>query len=797
MGGVFGLSGEEFVTMLEVLFDTLRFSNVTTHLERSDPRDELFHPINRTSAVNKSQRSINVLAWIPKHASNGRLDYLKRVYMKKGFSEEEAMFTSKKNLEVIWDNLVQNYLRELFETFEGNLLLNHQAWRVKINQTVYCCNDCKQITFRNIVGVCPRYQCKGHLELIDIEQSRNHYKRLYEETIPVTMKVKEHTAQLRPTTAAQYQRDFVESKLNVLSCSTTFEMGVDVGGLEAVFLRNVPPETANYIQRAGRAGRRKSSVAFVLTYAQRRSHDLSYYNQPEEIIAGDVRPPIFKMDNPKIIQRHLHSTALSAFFRENSTYFGTVSDFLREEGGTDSGQNILHSFLQRRPKQLMESLMKIIPKDMQKELKIDSNEWARDLMIHDKSLLNKISAKFYADIQSLMELRNEAFKKNQKIDKISAVINRIKTQQLIGYFSTNNIIPKYGFPVDTVEMQVMEQQGSNIRLNRDLSMAISEYAPGSQVVANGYLYESIGINRVPGFEVPKIFYVDCNKCNYYEVVERVNPEYDGYTKACSNCNEINEVSCMIIPTFGFVAKKGARAGGRKPMRDTRSRVFFSEYDYVDSDGKKEKKKELQLNNVLVSMKYSPYGKLAVINKGRGNQGYSLCTVCGTVKPKGKRKHKNANNMDCNGSFEKRHVHLGHEFMSDVLELKFDGIQAFNNNKVFIWESVLYALLNGVSSQLGVDRNDIDGCIYHTNHATPSIILFDKVPGGAGYMREVFTHIEDVLDKSLQLLRVCQCGSETSCYGCLKNYSNQYCHDYLSRGAAMEFISKMIRQKVLG
>ena len=71
-------------------------------------------------------------------------------------------------------------------------------------------------------------------------------------------------------------------------------MGVDVGGLEAVFLRNVPPETANYIQRAGRAGRRKSSVAFVLTFAQRRSHDLNFYQEPENIIAGIIQASCIK-----------------------------------------------------------------------------------------------------------------------------------------------------------------------------------------------------------------------------------------------------------------------------------------------------------------------------------------------------------------------------------------------------------------------------------------------------------------------------------------------------------------------
>jgi ATP-dependent helicase YprA (DUF1998 family) len=137
-------------------------------------------------------------------------------------------------------------------------------------------------------------------------------------------------------------------------------------------------------------------------------------------------------------------------------------------------------------------------------------------------------------------------------------------------------------------------------------------------------------------------------------------------------------------------------------------------------------------------------------------------------------------------------HLGHEFITDVLELRFAGLLA-SNPDYNLWWSVLFALLEGASQALGIRRDDLDGALYrHRESPLPALVLFDNVPGGAGHVRRVAEELAPTFQTALMRVDACECGEETSCYECLRNFRNQPYHDQLQRGLARDFLHEVLQ-----
>ena len=116
-----------------------------------------------------------------------------------------------------------------------------------------------------------------------------------------------------------------------LSCSTTMEMGVDIGAVEFVMMTNVPPSIASYRQRVGRSGRRGQSLSLAFTFCKDRPLDREAFRDPGAYLTRKVAAPRVALNSAPIVQRHVNAYLLGAFLREHdgNAIAMTIGEFFR------------------------------------------------------------------------------------------------------------------------------------------------------------------------------------------------------------------------------------------------------------------------------------------------------------------------------------------------------------------------------------------------------------------------------------------------------------------------------------
>lgn len=831
------LSRSEAWELLVVLLNTLRQQGAVTYPPNVDPRDQAFAPRNVELFMQEYVgEGPGVLGWRPKRGSNRRVDFLARLLQRRtDMPDDRARKAAEEALPGIWRFLTTEGapLRPYLVTEQRPKAgvvhrLDYRFWEwvpaIEANLPVYRCNRCHNVSYINLDGVCPANGCDGTLERVDAQQGAwadNHYRHLYTTLEPIPISAEEHTAQWTPQEAGLVQDRFIRGEINVLSCSTTFELGVDVGDLQAVLMRNVPPTTANYIQRAGRAGRRTDSVALVLTYAQRRSHDLSHFNRPERLVSGRILPPTVTVSNEKIVRRHVHSVLLAAFLRwardvhgREFHAAGSASDrvgyFFAPEDGGPSGPDLLRQYIAGRPEKVQQAMKRVVPTDLHQTLDIENWSWLSLLTSSEEDgILDKSVQEVNNDLKLYAQLESEAVddKRYRLAEHFQNVSRTVRSRDLLGFLGSRNVLPAYGFPTAVVELRTShipsEPAASRVELQRDLRVAIAEYAPGSEVVAAKRIWTGGGLYRMPGHDLPAFHYGICPECGRFH---RSAADLDGHCTVCgaNMLGRMRRSGEYIIPEFGFVAGREVRVTGEgRPQRLYASRIYFSDYDPVPGESVPALEPVAELSSAAVTLarRYSRYGKLAMVNSGVLNCGFRICDWCGWAEPaeplavgrRAKRTSIHTNprtGKDCKGPLKT--YHLGHEFITDVLELRFAGHLAQPDDS--LWPSTLYALLEGASETLGIPRDDLDGTLYPYQFGlAPAIVLFDNVPGGAGHVSRIANALPAVVRSAWERMAGCECGPETSCYECLRNFYNQWCHDQLRRGLARDFLAAVAQQ----
>jgi ATP-dependent helicase YprA (DUF1998 family) len=798
------LNQKEALDLLFILFNFMRQERsvelFTDNAETLNWQDLNFREgyKQQSTQLVKSRNAYAINSWKGKKTT--RTGFLKKILQRTKLSEEKLDEISDRALTEIWE-FVRHWSDDSFENdrflvrINDAHRLNPNWWRVSLikeSESVFQCDTCGRITTVSVRNVCPRHNCPGTLQQIALQAtdlSNNHYRVLYQESLPPLLNVEEHTAQIDKEKAREFQNDFKKNKIDVLSCSTTFEVGVDLGDLDVVFLRNVPPESFNYAQRVGRAGRRKGYPGIAITYSRRSPHDLYHFTEPLQMIRGITRSPSLSLRNEKIILRHLTAIALSKYFRAKQSRFDSAQTFVGDFQ-SPTGVSDIVQFFKANKAELEKSMLPIVPTEVLAKVGLQDGSWI-DKIAGNKSRLFLAETEVSSDYCELIKLeKSSSDSRNYDMAKWSqARANTIAEEDIISFLSRKTIIPKYGFPVDVVELEThsirnQNQKSTATSLQRDLSIAIAEFAPTSKLIANKKEWTSAGLKRVAGKEWERRNYARCTAHNLYRQwsINETPPII-----AC--CDKMIR-SEYIDPIFGFVTSKGRPEEPKgRPQKSFTTRPYFVGFNVAEPS-------VIGFNGVEIS-KAVP-AKMVVLCEGRRGQGFRICTSCGLgVKYTNRipKKHKSPIGLDCSGQWTDA-ISLGHEFETDVVRVKF-LLQPEESDLIWFSYSLAYAFVEGIADILEVPSSDLNATVEHGNEvvAVPPIILYDNVPGGAGLVArlEEKTALKEALKTAYERVNQCTCGENESCYACLRNYRNQFAHEHLRRGPVVKYLNRIINQ----
>lgn len=409
---------------------------------------------------------------------------------------------------------------------------------------LYQCEHTGQVWPRSVAGLYPgaASPCLREVPHDQIDQDARLGRRRRElrdwPGFKLGLWAEEHSAQLSPEENARLQNLFREGMRNILSSTTTLELGIDIGGLSAVLLGNLPPGKANYLQRAGRAGRRADGTSAVLGFARPTAYEREVFLQFGRYLDQELRKPTVFLDRDTLVRRHAHAWLLGEFIRNRAE--GIVA------GGAMDSYGKMGQFTGR-------PLPKVwAPNETKPDLPVCSDGSVADDFLNDLDALAKnpdpmshglkrlwagcsnlsVDDTLWPDIIGrIKQAYQDAIQEWQGIfDDLLATWREIPAQgagaanvgflraqanairyQLLALHNLSvieslgdaRVLPRYGFPIglSRLRVQVSNPSGRSgsireedqFRLQRDSMMALREYAPGSQLLAGGQVITSRGL----------------------------------------------------------------------------------------------------------------------------------------------------------------------------------------------------------------------------------------------------------------------------------------------------------------
>lgn len=689
------------------------------------------------------------------------------------------------------------------------------------------CPRCLTVHRFHEVNICTSSTCRTKLTRRDI--THNYFREMYSlpmhEANPV--RAEEHSGQVKGEDRRKIELNFrdPDNPLNVLVCTPTMELGIDIGHLSAVTLRNVPPSPSNYAQRAGRAGR-SGQPSLISVFAgvgsSRGPHDQYFYRFPERMIAGAIAAPRFRLDNSYLLTAHIHALVFEIVGQKGGFRLPSRPDELldlemdqfplradlvselktglaryRQEVITavqDAFANEMRSF----DWFTQEYLERVVDRFVD-DLDAAFDRWRSEYthLDDEREYLNRHLGQEHVDIT--MDRRRRVVEK-----KLETMRNGDEDWYVFRYLGAEGFLPGYAFPRQAVHLSF---DVCSDELARDPGIALSEYAPGNFVYFQGERFEvTYGRPRTRQneLEVEEIFI--CPTCQR---------SYIGHF-------EVNRTACDCGQELSLLHKRDAihmcdmfsqRRSRITADEEERLRMGYVITSHYRGGGNTRRLAIYAGGELKFHILHEHEGRVLLVNHGVRQAdgdpvGFAICRKCNSWLLSEQAIHKHFSSVDNEGRCSQRAtmqdlmsgIRLIHEQQSDLVIFEVPVPSDVESSAFYT--TLLHTLLRACMVAFQLDENELNGfLIPDPVHAGQQrIVLFETSLGGSGVLSSLSEpeRLRSLLARAREILHENdpRGGCGTACYECLLSFYNQRDHALLNHDLVLPWLQALERIEVV-